>query len=205
MPIKPIQGRNHLFTEKQLSFCREYTLFPENAAQAAKRAGYNDYTHVGAHLLRNPRIQAKIAEYRTLLTSQTKITKDRVLQELAAIAFANLRNFVTVDPLSGETILDLEKISDTDAAALQEISITDSQGRVKIKTSKIRLADKTAALEKLGKHLGLFNDKLEISGGLSLQRLIESSFEQPVPVQIENKPEPEILDVEAVIVTNSGE
>ena len=78
-------------TAKQERFVQEY-LVDLNATQAALRAGYSEKTarSIGAENLSKPDIEKAIADALEARRLRTEITQDRVLEELAAIAFAPL-------------------------------------------------------------------------------------------------------------------
>lgn len=84
-------------TAKQERFVDEY-LVDLNATAAARRAGYSEKTAevIGYENLRKPQIMAAIHERQQNLQGKLEITQEAVLQELAAIAFANGTDFVTV-------------------------------------------------------------------------------------------------------------
>ena len=137
-------------TEKQKRFVAEY-LVDLNATAAARRAGYSEKTaySIGQENLRKPEIQAAIQKRREKLQSKLEITQETVLQELAAIAFANGTDFVTV---TGTGLLDVRPTSQVSKEKLPAIAgIKYSQNGIEIK-----LHDKVRALELLGKHLGVF-------------------------------------------------
>ena len=137
-------------TEKQKRFVSEY-LVDLNATQAAIRAGYSAKTAevIGYENLRKPQIMAAVAERQTQLSNKLEISQEKVLQELAAIAFANGTDFVTV---TGAGLLDVKATSDVSKEKLPAIAgIKYSQTGIEIK-----LHDKVRALELLGKHLGIF-------------------------------------------------
>ena len=77
-------------TPKQQRFCDEY-LIDLNATQAAIRAGYSEKTayRTGADNLRKPQIEEYIAKRQKELSRSTEITQERVIKELALIAFSN--------------------------------------------------------------------------------------------------------------------
>ena len=87
---------------------------------------------------------------------RTEITQDRVLEELAAIAFARATDYAEV---KGECVC----IKDTDTLDEQQIRAIAGikEGKYGI---ELKLNDKEKALELLGRHLGMFKDKLEVSG-----------------------------------------
>ena len=87
---------------------------------------------------------------------RTEITQDKVLQELAAVAFSNATDYVEVRD-NTVIVKDTASLSDTQIKALS--GIKESRGGIEVK-----LNDKLKALELLGRHLGMFKDKVEVSG-----------------------------------------
>ena len=141
-------------TEKQERFVQEY-LTDLNASAAARRAGYSPKTagQTGFDLLKNPKIQVALRNALQRRSERTKITQDRVLHELACIAFADLRGALTWGA-EGVELIASDQIDDETAAAIASIShtVTNDSGSL-----RVRLHDKLRALEKLGRHLGLFD------------------------------------------------
>ncbi len=159
--------------ERQKRFCNEY-MIDLNATQAAIRAGYSVKTanEQGARLLTNVSVQAEIQRLQAEISRRTGISQDRVIRELAKIAFLNPMNLVTPegrirDGASQDDLSCIEgvkfKRSDSDTGYSEE--------------REVKIASKLKALELLGKHLGMFNDKLDlniaqpvvISGGEQLE------------------------------------
>lgn len=77
-------------TEKQKRFCDEY-LIDLNATQAAIRAGYSvkNADKIGSELLGKTRVSETISRKIAERSKRTGINQDRVIQELARIAFVN--------------------------------------------------------------------------------------------------------------------
>lgn len=151
-------------TPKQAAFCREY-LIDLNASAAARRAGYSPKTadRVGHQNLKKLEIATEIQEAMQKRSERTQITADRVLTELARLAFSNLLDFFRVTP-EGEPAVDLTAATREQAAALTELMVEDfKDGRADeardVRRVKIKMADKRQALELLGRHLGLFDAK----------------------------------------------
>lgn len=137
-------------TDKQKRFVAEY-LVDLNATAAAIRAGYSEKTacEQGSRLLANVKVQEEIQKRQKGLQRKLEITQERVLQELASIAFANGADFVTVNR---NGLLDIKATTDVPREKLPAIAgIKYNQTGVEIK-----LHDKVRALELLGKHLGVF-------------------------------------------------
>lgn len=167
-------------TPQQRRYVEEYLIDNTNQRQAAIRAGYsleNAVNHA-SRLMRMPKIREAIEDGQKERAAKMGVTQDRVLQELALVAFANLKDVITQNE-DGDTTINMHGLSREVAAALGEVSITTKGGRVKTKTAKVRLSDKLSALEKLGKHLGMFKEKVEHSGTLTLEQLVLGSMKEP--------------------------
>lgn len=145
-------------TEKQKIFADEY-LIDLNATRAY-RAAYpsvkKDETAAAAatRLLKNVNVQKYIQERMHERQQRTEVTQDMVVNELAAIAFAKATDYVSVK--SGTVF-----VKSTDGLSDQQIraiaGIKEGANGIEIK-----LNDKEKALELLGRHLGMWNDKLDI-------------------------------------------
>lgn len=153
-------GSQMALTAKQERFVAEY-LIDLNATQAAIRAGYSEKTanEQGSRLLANVKIAAAVAEAQAKRSKRTEITQDMVLAELAKIGFSDLRKVLTATGnLSGPHDWD-----DNTAGAIASVEIVtrpggvDENGEREVEhVAKIKTWDKLSALEKLGKHLGMF-------------------------------------------------
>ena len=93
-------------TDRQARFCEEY-LIDLNATQAAIRAGYSEKTarEQAAQNLSKLNIQEKIAELKAERSKRTEITQDSVIQELAAVARAEVKGVRAVDKLKALELL----------------------------------------------------------------------------------------------------
>ena len=147
-------------TEKQKVFADEY-LIDLNATRAY-RVAYpsvkKDETAAAAaaRMLRNVKVAAYIQERMQERQKRTEITQDRVLQELAAIAFAKATDYAEIKN-ECVRIKDTAELNEQQVRALAGIE----EGKFGI---KVKLNDKEKALELIGRHLGMFKDKLEVSG-----------------------------------------
>ena len=153
-------------TKKQKRFVEEY-LIDLNATQAAIRAGYSPHTakDIGCENLAKPNIAAAISQAMAERSRRTGINQDRVLQELVRIGFAKITD--VVDP---ETAKILADASEDDLACIQSIKIKPNEFGTEREVKKKK---KKAALVDLGKHLGLFKDKVELSGDMDLNITID--------------------------------
>lgn len=151
-------------TKKQKRFIEEY-LIDLNATQAAIRAGYSPDTakSIGSENLTKPDIQARIAKAMAERSRRTGINADRVVMELAKIAFVNAS-----DVIDAETATLKPDAAPEDTAAIQSVKVkTFGEDGLE---REIKMADKLKALELLGKHLGMFKDKVELSGSLETEK-----------------------------------
>ena len=149
-------------TPKQQRFVDEY-LIDLNAKQAAIRSGYSKKTakSQGQRLLGNVEVEAAIKARMDERSRATGITAEWVLLQLHNLANGNILDFITIGE-DGLPALDLSNLTRDQAAALRGLNATPvADGSVRW---DIKLADKKAALELLGKHLGMFNQKHEITG-----------------------------------------
>lgn len=166
-------------------FVEEY-LVDMNASAAARRAGYSEKScySQGARLLRDARIVAAIEAARRQRSEATGITAERVLQELAKIAFLDPRLLFDADG----HLIPLVDLDDERAAVIAglEVSVsTDEDGTV-TRIAKIKIADKLGALDKLGKHLGLFEPKNQPGSAENpIQLLIKHAQGTALPVVAE--------------------
>lgn len=171
--------------DMQRAFVTEY-LVDKNATAAYIRAGYkakgNAAESRASQLLSNIKIRAAIDKRLTAILERVEITPERILQELAAIAFADTTDFVQVvqhqiykRTANGEdfeldedfnripTFYETVEIKPTDQLSkFQRKAIkTIKQGKEGI---EITLHDKKGALELLGRNAKLFTDKTEVTG-----------------------------------------
>ena len=119
-----------------------------------------------------PEVKARVAELVAKAAGKAELTAERVLRELALIGFANMQDYMRAGP-DGDPYLDFSGLTRDQAAALAEVTVedfTDGRGEAArdVRRVKFKLADKRAALVDLGRHLKLFTDKVEHSGGVSI-------------------------------------
>lgn len=163
-------------TPKRERFVAEY-LVDLNATQAAIRAGYSAKTanEQGARLLANASVASAVKTALEKRAERTEITQDRVLQEIARIAFSDLRR------MFGENggLKRPEDLDDDTAAALASIEVVtrsagkNGEGETEVEhVHKVKAWDKARALEMLGRHLAMFTDKTEHSAGAGMAELL---------------------------------
>jgi len=176
-----------MLTARQARFVAEYSV-EQNATRAAIKAGYAESSAAvtGSQLLRNPKVAVELANIQTkavqraqvsLASEGAVVTVARVLQEYARIAFADMRNFASVGP-GGVRLRDSEDWTDDDAAAVAEVSESKDGGSIRFK-----LHSKTAALDAIAKHLGMFVERSEVDVTMRVEALAAVATMTPEQLQ----------------------
>ncbi len=131
-----------------------------NQTQAAIRAGYSTKSanQQASELFAKPNIRARVEELMADRSKRTGINADRVVRELARIAFVNP---VEVVDTNSATVKD--DASEDDTAAIASVKVKIVTGDFESVEREVKFADKLKALELLGKHLGMYTDKLAIT------------------------------------------
>lgn len=151
--------------EKQKRFCEEY-LIDLNATQAAIRAGYSVKTanEQGSQLLAKLSVQEEISREMAERSKRTGVNQDRIVQELARLAFCKITD---VADKNGNIN---ENASDDDLACIESIKVKRSKtdnGSLS-EEREVKISSKVKALELLGKHLGMWNDKADVTVALPI-------------------------------------
>lgn len=151
-------------------FVEEY-LVDLNGARAYRAAGGG---HSGAKqnahkLLQRPDVQAAIQKRQAELREETGVRQVRVLQELAALAFSDLRKVAQWGP-NHVKVRSSRSIDDMAAAAISEIRMT-KDGPV------IKLHPKGDALQKYMQHLGMLIDR-SLNFDIDMNALPEEALER---------------------------
>ena len=161
-------------TENQKIFADEY-LIDFNATRAYKVAYPNvkkDETARanGSRMLTIANVRDYIEKRMADRQKRTEITQDMVVEELASIAFSKATDYVTI--IDGRVVIkNTDTLSDEQIRAIAGIK----EGANGI---EIKMNDKEKALELLGRHLGMFKDKVEVSGLAEEQSKLSELLEQ---------------------------
>ncbi len=150
-------------TKKQKLFIDEY-LIDLNATQAAIRAGYSPDTagSIGSENLKKPEIRTRIDKAMAERARRTGINQDRVLRELAKLAFVNAKDVINFKEAKVK-----ENAEADDLACIQSVKVKPTEFG---EEREVKLFDKRSALVDLGKHLGIFKEKVEVSGTLETEK-----------------------------------
>lgn len=146
-------------TKKQKRFVEEY-LIDLNATQAAIRAGYSPKTanEQASRMLANVSIQDAVSKAMAERSKRTGVNQDRVLLELAKMAFVKMTDIV-----DGEGRIQSGAAED-DLSCIESVKYkrSDSESGSSVER-EVKIASKLRALELLGKHLGMFKDNLNLT------------------------------------------
>lgn len=161
-------------TPKQQRFIREY-LIDHNGTQAAIRAGYSPKTanEQSSQLLAKLNVKAAIKEATEKVAAKLEITHERIIAELAAIGFSDIRDHVDYGP-QGVTLRE----GKTDSRCVSEVS-QKPLGFGKGAQIRLKLHDKIQALNIMANRLyGLPVQKLEHGGKIDLGLVVLPAIEE---------------------------
>jgi phage terminase small subunit len=153
--------------------------------RALRECGYAETTAVGNphSVFQRDDVRAEIDRRHKLQSRRRDITEDNIKAEYAKVAFASLGDLLEVNE-DGSAYLDMAKITEDQKAALAEYQVesyTDKEDGgegVKVKKSRIKFHSKLAALDSLARIMGMFKDKVEVSGTMSLVERIAKARER---------------------------
>ncbi len=182
--------------KRQRAFVEAYSLAP-NGTAAAIKAGYSKKSarQQVTCLLAHPAIIEALRVRRREALARLEVTEDMVLQELAAVAFSNLDDFLEWDDSAGSLkvkpsadiprhlLAALESVED------QTLTSTNKDGSREYERHKqrVKLYPKLPALQLLAEYLGL-TDSMAPKVAVYLKTGINR--EAPAPVTITPEAEP---------------
>lgn len=154
---------NKDLTEKQYIFCLEY-LIDYNATRAAIKAGYSEKTahSQGSRMLKNVKVKTFVDKKTKERSEKLDITVDRVLEEIASIAFFDIRKL-----FNGSSLKEVDSLDDNTAKAISSVKsrIEKMDGENFAEVVEIKSNDKLKALDMLSKHIGLYEKDNEQTKG----------------------------------------
>lgn len=172
-------------TAMQEAYCQSYIKSPENQTQAAIDAGFSPNTaHVKASvMMRDERIQKRIAELMEERNKRNRVSADYVLLRLVEIDQMDVLDILNDDggmkPIAewpkvwrtSLSAMDIATIKTTQASLQKEngeadLSVEDVEHILK----KVKWPDKVKNLELIGKHVDVnaFKERLEVSGTVTI-------------------------------------
>lgn len=198
---KPTTKKNRL-TARENDFIDQYIIL-NDGTKAAIAAKYSHKTARSAacRLLTNVYIREEIDKRRRKLAEKTEITQEKIIRELALLAFSNIDHY-KIDKEGKLVLADgapegaMRAVSSVKTRI--EYSIRNGGGKSKDTVKKpksiyveFKLWDKPGPLKLLGEHVGMFLKKMELTG----------KDGTPIQVETENGLSQEALDaIEARIL-----
>ena len=144
----------------------------KSGREAYKAAGYKAKDRAAdanaSRLLTIANVAARVAELQKEAAQGAVMTGREVLEELSRIGRANMLDYMKIGP-DGDPVLNFAKLTRNQAAALVEVTVEDfldgrGEDAREVRKVKFRLTDKRGALDLLGKHFGLFRERMEHLG-----------------------------------------
>lgn len=166
-----------ILDNKEKRFVEEY-LIDLNVERSAIAAGYSQsmasskaYQWVSDSKVK-PRVFYAIHQQMQERSKRTEVTQDRVLLEIARLAFNDPRK--AFDDYGN--LLPIQEWPDEVAAAISAIKITElktDDGSVS-KLKEVKFWDKGKQIELAGKHLGMFTDNVNFKGNVAHKVVFET-------------------------------
>ncbi|MEI9868904.1 terminase small subunit [Enterobacter hormaechei] len=172
-------------TAMQEAYCQSYIKTPENQSQAAIDAGFSPNTAAvkASVMMRDERIQKRIAELMDERNKRMRVSADYVLMRLVEIDQMDVLDILNDDggmkPIAewpkvwrtSLSAMDIATIKTTQASLQKEngeadLSVEDVEHILK----KVKWPDKVKNLELIGKHVDVnaFKERLEVSGTVTI-------------------------------------
>lgn len=167
------------------AYCQSYIKTPENQTQAAINAGFSPNTAAvkASNMMRDERIQKRIAELMEERNKRMRVSADYVLMRLVEIDQMDVLDILNDDggmkPIAewpkvwrtSLSAMDIATIKTTQASLQKEngeadLSVEDVEHILK----KVKWPDKVKNLELIGKHVDVnaFKERLEVSGTVTI-------------------------------------
>jgi len=200
--------------ERRLRFIAEYCSNGYNGLKAYQKvnpsANYQTAMRNAKNILKEPWVARELQKKRKYLMRKMDISEERVLQEIACLAFLDIADLLNEDG-------SLRKISEIPEEArramagleLSELYEGSGDGRANVGVlKKLKLESKSKALEMLGRYHAIFTDKTEVDVGNNLasailearKRVKELSGEAPKELELGEMPELDVDDEEGDLV-----
>ncbi|EOG3908194.1 terminase small subunit [Salmonella enterica] len=162
-------------TAMQEAYAQEYTKCPENQTQAAINAGFSPNTAAvkASVMMRDERIQKRIAELMEERNKRLRVSADYVLLRLVEIDQMDVIDILNDDgglrPISQWPKVWRTSISAVDINRIR-MAMKDDEEDIESTLQKIKWPDKVKNLELIGKHVDVnaFKERLEVSGTVTI-------------------------------------
>ena len=161
-------------TAMQEAYCQSYIKSPENQSQAAIDAGFSPNTAAvkASVMMRDERIQKRIAELMEERNKRNRVSADYVLMRLVEIDQMDVIDILN-DDMSIKPVSEWPKVWRQYLTGFELADMFEGRGDEKELVGilkKIKWPDKVKNLELIGKHVDVnaFKERLEISGTVTI-------------------------------------
>lgn len=162
-------------TAMQEAYCQSYIKTPENQSQAAIDAGFSPNTAAvkASVMMRDERIQKRIAELMEERNKRNRVSADYVLMRLVEIDQMDVLDILNDDG-GMKPIAEWPKVWRTSLSAMDinriRMAGKDDEDDIESTLQKIKWPDKVKNLELIGKHVDVnaFKERLEVSGTVTI-------------------------------------
>ncbi|EDG1399331.1 terminase small subunit [Salmonella enterica] len=161
-------------TAMQEAYAQEYTKCPENQTQAAINAGFSPNTAAvkASVMMRDERIQKRIAELMEERNKRLRVSADYVLLRLVEIDQMDVIDILN-DDMSIKPVSEWPKVWSQYLTGFELADMFEGRGDEKELVGilkKIKWPDKVKNLELIGKHVDVnaFKERLEVSGTVTI-------------------------------------
>lgn len=158
----------------QEAYAQEYTKCPENQTQAAINAGFSPNTAAvkASVMMRDERIQKRIAELMEERNKRLRVSADYVLLRLVEIDQMDVIDILN-DDMSIKPVSEWPKVWRQYLTGFELADMFEGRGDEKELVGilkKIKWPDKVKNLELIGKHVDVnaFKERLEVSGTVTI-------------------------------------
>lgn len=179
----------------------KHELFAQHVArgqtvdQAYVLAGYQEHRSNAARLSAKEDVRSRIEEIQSKAADRAGMTVERIVRELEKIASSDITDAVEWGEAIAVKPEPDEEGEEIEPYAVQAVILKPSASLPKHVTAaiaevaktkegiRIKFHDKLSALEKLGKFHGIFKDKVEHSGKVTLEQLVNASYAKTEPAE----------------------
>lgn len=183
-------------TPQQIRFCHEY-MAGATGGMAASRAGYSwkGAASKASRLLRMPKIMALIEQLQAEQLEKSKITAQRVINELALVAFSDIGEYLTL----GNQVREIAAMPEQKRRAIKSITITQRSGKHSTLVSvNLKLHDKNDALRILGRQFGITQNPVQITANRTQNISINTGATQVTEPAMLRSAKENVLPVETI-------
>jgi phage terminase small subunit len=169
----------HPMSERHMDLV-DYYMDGLSMKQCMLSVGYKEATATAnaARTFRRKDVVAEIAWRREQLKKRYDISEERILEEMAAIAFTNYGDIMEIAE-DGTAYVDLTKMTDEHKRAISEITTEEykedrtKDGATVLKT-KVKFYSKLDALQMLARTLGMFNDRIDVNVNVNIMDALDA-------------------------------